>query len=250
MSAESIELDGARAYARWLNLHVMIDVPLFPLKAALFEHIAFREPDDYGPFPACLLHEHPLTCFEAPVPKFHRTPDHPRRGRVPPLMAFQAIYAAIFTKVEILDEDGRMPCPVTLHLVGPTSFVPDMAAVLNWRPRDTRPFIEGLTECGILQPELAAAIIAKIGTRTKREKRVPPSKALKAAIMAKTSGRCAYCGVPLTTQRDKPNSFHADHVFPVKKGAANDPALLVPACAKCNIKKGAKTFMEFARDSQ
>lgn len=246
---EIVDCETHHGGAAWFNLHALIDVPLFPLKSHLFDHIAFKDPCDYPPFPGCLMREHPLICFEARTPKFHRPPDHPRRSHVAPLMAFSALYAAIFTEVEILDGEGRMPQPVTLHITGPTSFIPDTASVFNWRPRDTKSFIENLAECGLLHSDLAAAIIAKIGSRYRRDKRVPPSKALKAAIMAKTSGRCAYCGVSLTTQRDKPNSFHADHLFPVKKGAANDSALLVPACAACNMKKGAKTFMEFTRDN-
>lgn len=43
---------------------------------------------------------------------------------------------------------------------------------------------------------------------------------------------CVYCGAP---------AEHMDHVIPKAQGGSDDPTNLVPACASCNIKKGART---------
>lgn len=50
-------------------------------------------------------------------------------------------------------------------------------------------------------------------------------------LFAKHGGRCAYCPSPAT---------HADHVVPLSKGGSNDISNLLPACAPCNLSKGAK----------
>lgn len=39
---------------------------------------------------------------------------------------------------------------------------------------------------------------------------------------------------------------HIDHVWPLSKGGSNGPENLVLACAECNLRKSAKTPMEFA----
>jgi len=44
--------------------------------------------------------------------------------------------------------------------------------------------------------------------------------------------KCAYCGAP---------AEHIDHVIPRSQGGTDDPRNLVPACAKCNLTKGART---------
>jgi 5-methylcytosine-specific restriction endonuclease McrA len=57
------------------------------------------------------------------------------------------------------------------------------------------------------------------------------------AILARWSHRCAYCGAIAT---------HLDHVEPLSKGGADVEANIVPACAPCNLSKGAKTLAEWA----
>ena len=44
--------------------------------------------------------------------------------------------------------------------------------------------------------------------------------------------KCVYCGAP---------AAHMDHLVPKAQGGTDDPANLVPACAKCNLTKGART---------
>lgn len=48
--------------------------------------------------------------------------------------------------------------------------------------------------------------------------------------------RCVYCGE---------KSAHMDHVWPLKLGGDDAPWNLVPACADCNLSKGAKTLGEW-----
>lgn len=234
----------------WFNLNAMTQAIscLDPIQGHTYSHIAFKHADENIPLAGVMITDHPLTCPDAPVPKPRRPDPRKRRAPIGYSMAWLVLCHAIFTDIEVLDDEGRMPCPMQLRLRGSVHLIPDMAAVCNWRPKDARSFIIKLTECGLLDTELAAAILARIGTTDLREKRQPPSKAQKAAIMAKTSGRCIYCGVALTLKSGEPTSLHADHILPVKKGATNDPSLLVPSCAKCNLAKGAKTLIEFAKE--
>lgn len=47
---------------------------------------------------------------------------------------------------------------------------------------------------------------------------------------------CVYCGSPYE---------HADHVIPLSRGGAHSRDNLVPACAACNLSKGAKLLEEW-----
>lgn len=50
--------------------------------------------------------------------------------------------------------------------------------------------------------------------------------------------RCVYCG-------ERPRKLTQDHVIPVSRGGAHSAANIVPACAKCNAKKGAGPALPF-----
>ncbi|WP_454333449.1 HNH endonuclease [Streptomyces glaucescens] len=56
-------------------------------------------------------------------------------------------------------------------------------------------------------------------------------------ILERWRHTCAYCGGFAT---------HLDHVEPLSKGGADVEANIVPACAACNLSKGAKTLAEWA----
>jgi 5-methylcytosine-specific restriction endonuclease McrA len=56
-------------------------------------------------------------------------------------------------------------------------------------------------------------------------------------ILARWKHTCAYCGGVAT---------HLDHVEPLSKGGTDTEANIVPACAPCNLSKGAKTLAEWA----
>ena len=57
------------------------------------------------------------------------------------------------------------------------------------------------------------------------------------AILARWGHLCAYC--PAIAK-------HLDHVQPLSKGGADVESNIVPACAHCNLSKGAKTLAEWA----
>lgn len=48
-------------------------------------------------------------------------------------------------------------------------------------------------------------------------------------------GRCAYC-------LRKSVKLHADHIVPLSRGGDNTLTNIVPACARCNLKKGPATW--------
>lgn len=56
-------------------------------------------------------------------------------------------------------------------------------------------------------------------------------------IMRRWGYRCAYCDARAT---------HMDHVHPLSKGGADKESNMLPACATCNLSKGAKTLAEWA----
>jgi 5-methylcytosine-specific restriction endonuclease McrA len=57
------------------------------------------------------------------------------------------------------------------------------------------------------------------------------------AILARWGRACAYCNGVAT---------HLDHVHPLSRGGADAEHNIVPACARCNLSKGAKTLAEWA----
>jgi 5-methylcytosine-specific restriction endonuclease McrA len=56
-------------------------------------------------------------------------------------------------------------------------------------------------------------------------------------ILARWGNKCAYCDSW---------AAHLDHVQPLSKGGADKASNIVPACAACNLAKGAKTLAEWA----
>jgi len=57
------------------------------------------------------------------------------------------------------------------------------------------------------------------------------------AILARWKHACAYCGAL---------AEHLDHIEPLSRGGSDVEANIVPACAGCNLSKGAKTLAEWA----
>lgn len=57
------------------------------------------------------------------------------------------------------------------------------------------------------------------------------------AILERWGHACAYCGAHAT---------HLDHVEPLSKGGSDTESNIVPACAPCNLSKGAKTLAEWS----
>lgn len=61
-------------------------------------------------------------------------------------------------------------------------------------------------------------------------------------LMPKQNGRCAYCRTPLT-------EIHVDHIQPRARQGSNARRNLQLTCAPCNLAKGAKDPIEFARET-
>jgi 5-methylcytosine-specific restriction endonuclease McrA len=59
----------------------------------------------------------------------------------------------------------------------------------------------------------------------------------RADIFAAYGGTCAYCDAP---------AEHIDHVVAISRGGADAAHNLLPACAPCNLGKGAKSLAEWA----
>ena len=58
------------------------------------------------------------------------------------------------------------------------------------------------------------------------------------ALVEQYGGRCGYCG-------EKPSRLHADHRIPLSRGGSNTIENIVPACGRCNGRKGQLTEQEF-----
>lgn len=56
-------------------------------------------------------------------------------------------------------------------------------------------------------------------------------------IFAAYGGTCAYCDAP---------AEHLDHVVALSRGGADAAHNLLPACAPCNLSKGARSLAEWA----
>lgn len=56
-------------------------------------------------------------------------------------------------------------------------------------------------------------------------------------------GRCVYCRVQL----DPKGIYHVDHIVPLAKGGSNNPDNLQLLCMQCNLQKGARDAMMYAR---
>lgn len=56
-------------------------------------------------------------------------------------------------------------------------------------------------------------------------------------VFARWGGRCVYCEAP---------AAHLDHVQPISRGGRDVLANVLPACADCNLSKGALTLAEWA----
>jgi hypothetical protein len=57
-------------------------------------------------------------------------------------------------------------------------------------------------------------------------------------------GRCWWCGVKL--KEGGKDKFHPDHVIALARGGSNGPENIVCACPTCNLRKNAKSPLEFA----
>jgi 5-methylcytosine-specific restriction endonuclease McrA len=83
-------------------------------------------------------------------------------------------------------------------------------------------------------PDMVSAQWARKRARRRGASHEPYSRA---DIFAAYGGSCAYCGDP---------AEHLDHVKAISRGGADAAHNLLPACAPCNLSKGAKSLAEWA----
>jgi hypothetical protein len=126
-------------------------------------------------------------------------------------------------------------------------WLPNVAAIWNWKPTDARRWISSLASAELVTDRLASSLFSQLDN--KREPRAHIPKPTRAAVLAKTSGCCVYCGTKLALVDGLPNSYRPDHVLPVARGGSDDVANLIPSCRSCNGKKGAKTVVNIWRSA-
>lgn len=61
-------------------------------------------------------------------------------------------------------------------------------------------------------------------------------------ILKRQKYKCVYCSADLK------KGFHADHIMPLSLGGSNWPSNIQATCPSCNISKGAKHPLDFAKE--
>lgn len=93
-----------------------------------------------------------------------------------------------------------------------------------------------LAERGILESRGPQAWVIYDGP-PKTKAQVVPNRQW---FFQREQGHCFYCWCDLTA-----TPMHIDHVFPKSRGGWDDAANLVASCESCNLKKGAKSLVEW-----
>jgi 5-methylcytosine-specific restriction endonuclease McrA len=76
---------------------------------------------------------------------------------------------------------------------------------------------------------------------------------VRAQVWAITDGRCIYCDVEMTRERDPENPnrcFEVDHIVARSIGGPDHLSNYVPACHECNTSKSAKSIFRFLANRQ
>ena len=70
------------------------------------------------------------------------------------------------------------------------------------------------------------------------------------ALVKQQNGQCAFCGEKFTegNGRKEKRAPHLDHIWPQAKGGANSIENYQALCQQCNLSKGAKDPVNFARE--
>jgi hypothetical protein len=169
------------------------------------------------------------------------------QGAIPGTAAFTEFEAWMWLNSEDFTSQvipGVGDNPVSLEFAG--GWVPNVGLAWNWKPRTAQKWLGDLATSGLISDDLFVALSGAIVTRKKdRVVRDAIPKKTRAAVLAKTSGLCVYCGTRLTTVSGHPNSYEPDHVLPVTLGGSDDIGNLVPSCSRCNSAKRAKTLVAF-----
>ena len=118
------------------------------------------------------------------------------------------------------------------------------ARVWCWTMPFAKKFVRDLYASGLIDYTVRDYLFECMpeGARARRGS-IPSSK--RSLVLAKTSGKCAYCAIALTTSPGLPNSYEPDHVLAVNAGGSDDIANLIPSCRSCNGSKSDKTALKF-----
>lgn len=91
-----------------------------------------------------------------------------------------------------------------------------------------------------------AGNLYRIVTRTVCcEQRHRWSPSLVTKVRESTDNKCFYCRCVLNVQGNLQSRMHVDHYWPWSKGGANLFPNLVPACARCNLRKSNQRAVVF-----
>jgi hypothetical protein len=91
--------------------------------------------------------------------------------------------------------------------------------------------------------------VAALAHRLKQH--APHSSDVRETVWNMTGGKCFHCEVELIRNgeaeqaTDRSRVFHVDHLVPKSVGGPDHLSNYVPACERCNISKGAKSYVEF-----
>ena len=73
--------------------------------------------------------------------------------------------------------------------------------------------------------------------------RIGTKKYIREQVILRDKSTCNYCG----KAKLKGRALHIDHVIPESKGGAYTEVNLVVSCSACNIRKGNKDALAYAR---
>lgn len=75
--------------------------------------------------------------------------------------------------------------------------------------------------------------MAALYAKHRRRRAAPYSRS---EVFARWGGRCGYCNAP---------AEHLDHIQPLALGGRDIERNVIPACAGCNLDKGARTLADW-----
>jgi 5-methylcytosine-specific restriction endonuclease McrA len=80
------------------------------------------------------------------------------------------------------------------------------------------------------------------------------NSSLREEVFNSTGGLCFYCETQMwdamfgpTEGMDPSKAFHIDHIVPKTHGGPDHLSNYIPACARCNMSKGDRSFLEFVK---
>jgi hypothetical protein len=106
---------------------------------------------------------------------------------------------------------------------------------------------------GEAKRQTAAAHMQVQALRDRVREHAINSPEVRAKVWAITDGRCIYCDVEMTRERDPENPnrcFEVDHIVARSNGGPDHLSNYVPACHGCNTSKSAKSIFRFLANRQ